>query len=282
MNFSMLVFTHTKALHEHLGRLRKEGRKIGLVPTMGALHAGHLSLVKEAGKHCEIVIVSIFVNPTQFNNPEDLAKYPRMPETDLALLQDNGCDLVFMPELEEVYPRPAQLKFDFGYLETIMEGAFRPGHFNGVGIVVSKLFNLVNPDHAFFGQKDLQQFAVISQMCSDLSFQIILHRCHIVRENDGLAMSSRNLRLNAEERQESLLLHKALLTAQDLLQHTPWEEAKKKAEAMLASSPIIRVEYMELVDANSLVTIEGEHHGKKAICIAAFVGQIRLLDNIIF
>lgn len=278
----MEVFTHTNALRKYLGDLRVEGKKVGLVPTMGALHAGHLSLVQTAKQHCDVVVVSIFVNPTQFNNPVDLAKYPRMPETDLALLRSHGCNVVFLPEPEEVYPQSTLLKFDFGYLETIMEGAFRPGHFNGVGIVVSKLFNIVSPDHAFFGQKDLQQFAVISQLVNDLSFQLTLHRCSIVRENDGLAMSSRNLRLNATERKESLLLFKALMTAQENLKSMTWEEAKKTAIEVLSTSAIIRIEYLELVDADTLVSITDQHSGKHAICIAAFVGEIRLLDNIIF
>jgi pantoate--beta-alanine ligase len=277
----MQVITHTKVLHEHLGELRKAGKKIGLVPTMGALHLGHLSLVEEAKKYCEVVIVSIFVNPTQFNNPEDLAKYPRMPENDLALLRNQGCDLVFLPETEEVYPQATLLKFDFGYLETIMEGAFRPGHFNGVGIVVSKLFNIVNPDHAFFGQKDLQQFAIINQLCNDLSFQITLHRCKIVREDDGLAMSSRNLRLSASEREQSLLLYKALLLAQESLKTNVWHNAKQEALALLSKSSIIQVEYLELVDAESLISITELGSKQSAICIAAYVGQIRLLDNII-
>src|SRR5512133_1630094 len=188
----MRLYTTISTLQDALKEERLKGLKIGLVPTMGALHEGHLSLVKKAAGLCDIVVFSIFVNPTQFNDKNDLANSPRTLEQDMNLLSSVHCDYVFSPAVEEVYPRPDTRKFDFGSLETVMEGAFRPGHFNGVAQVVSRLFEIVLPDMAFFGRKDFQQMAIIKQLVRQMNYPVEIVPCDIVRETDGLAMSSRN------------------------------------------------------------------------------------------
>ena len=188
----MQFFNTKKELLAVLEIYRNEGKVIGFVPTMGALHEGHLSLVKDSKKNSDITVVSIFVNPTQFNDPEDLKRYPRTLEKDLDLLKSVNCDLVFAPSVEEIYPEPDTRKFDFGYLESIMEGAKRPGHFNGVGQVVSRLFDIVQPHKAFFGMKDFQQVAIIKNMVKQLNYSVEIISCPIVREENGLAKSSRN------------------------------------------------------------------------------------------
>jgi pantoate--beta-alanine ligase len=184
----------------------KENKQLGFVPTMGALHQGHLDLVAKSIESMDFTVVSIFVNPTQFNSSEDFQKYPQTLEADLALLESAGVDFVFVPTVASLYPQPSHLRFDFGSLEQVLEGEFRPGHFNGVGLVVAKLFHLIQPTRAFFGQKDLQQVAIIKRLVQDLSFGLSIEVVPTRREKDGLAMSSRNMRLNPEERQQALLL----------------------------------------------------------------------------
>lgn len=277
----MHIFTQTAPLQYHLRTLKNDGKAIGFVPTMGALHAGHLSLINNAKQECDIVVCSIYVNPTQFNNSSDLVKYPRTLDKDKYMLQEAACDVVFIPENSAVYPSPVQLKLDFGYLETLMEGRFRPGHFNGVGIVVSKLFHMVMPDVAYFGQKDLQQFAIIRQMVSDLSFNLRLVCCPTSREADGLAMSSRNMRLSPAQREAAPALYQTLQQARHWALHMEVPEVKTAVEQKLAHMPALKLEYFEIVDSITLQPLEKINPQKQtSLCIAAYIDDIRLIDNV--
>ncbi|WP_128547590.1 pantoate--beta-alanine ligase [Larkinella soli] len=263
---------------------RKAGRAVGFVPTMGALHAGHLSLIEACRSANDLTVCSIFVNPTQFNNPDDLARYPRTLEEDLRMLDEAGCDLVFAPSVDEMYPTAPVLKLNFGELETVMEGAFRPGHFNGVGIVVSKLFHIVQPDRAYFGQKDLQQVAVVRRLIRDLGFPLELVRVPTLREADGLAMSSRNRNLSAEDRALAPQLHQALLIAREMLRSEDTVEAAKAAvTGHLHRFPAFRPDYFEVANAETLQPVgQTQAPGMTALCIAAFLGPVRLIDNLVF
>lgn len=257
---------------------------VGFVPTMGALHEGHISLIRRAKKENEIVVASIFVNPTQFNNPDDLARYPRTLEADLDRLEKAGCDAVFVPSVQEIYPQPAVLKMDFGRLEQILEGAFRPGHFNGVGLIVSKLFHIITPQRAYFGQKDIQQCAVISRLVHDLSFGIELVFCETIRETDGLAMSSRNVRLSPEKRREAPFIYRSLLRGKELLirGNSPSQVEKQIAESY-REHPDFELEYYEIVAFSNLEQIpQYDPSSKTAIVVAAHLDGVRLIDNIIF
>ncbi|WP_186757316.1 pantoate--beta-alanine ligase [Echinicola salinicaeni] len=272
---------------DQLLKYKNVGKSIGLVPTMGALHEGHLNLVEKSKYHSDVTVVSIFVNPTQFNNLADLEKYPRTVEEDLKLLESKGVDYVFLPDVEEMYPQEAKLKMDFGDLETILEGALRPGHFNGVGIVVSKLFHIINPDYAYFGQKDLQQVAIIRQMVNDLSFGVELVVVPTVREADGLAMSSRNRRLNPADRKNALVLYESMVFAKnELLAGRTWFELKDKIQHKFNQLDGVKLEYFELVETDTLNIVVEQHitdfdQGKKySLCTAAFVGDVRLIDNL--
>lgn len=258
--------------------------KIGLVPTMGALHEGHIKLIEAARRENDIVASSIFVNPVQFNNPDDLARYPRTLEEDCRQLEAAGCDLVFAPAVEEIYPEPPTLRLNFGELETVMEGTFRPGHFNGVGIVVAKLFNIIQPDRAYFGQKDLQQVAVIRRLIRNLSMPVELIRCPTVRESDGLAMSSRNRNLTPDEREQAPALFQALTLAHDLLlEGQSTAQAKAAVTGFFTNLPNFRLEYVETVNANTMQLVnEVLAPGQTAICLAAHLGKVRLIDNLVF
>jgi pantoate--beta-alanine ligase len=280
----MQRFTTIHTTQQHLTTVRQSGQTIGFVPTMGALHEGHLDLIRRARQECDVVVASVFVNPTQFNNPADLARYPRTIEQDSELLERVGTDVLFFPTAEEIYPQPALLRLNFGELETIMEGAFRPGHFNGVGIVVAKLFHIVQPQRAYFGQKDLQQVAVIRRLIGDLSFPVELVRCNTVRETDGLAMSSRNRNLSDSERQEATTLYKALTLAHDLLiEGQSPNQAKAAVTGFFAQHPKFRLEYVEVANADTLQPIaEVQAPGQTAICLAAQLGTVRLIDNLVF
>lgn len=261
---------------------QRQQSSVGLVPTMGALHQGHLELVKAARAENDLVVCSIFVNPTQFNNPDDLSAYPRTLEADCRLLESVGCDIVFAPSVEEMYPYPLDLSLNFGTLETVMEGAFRPGHFNGVGIVVSKFFNLIQPHRAYFGQKDLQQTAIIKSLIRNLSYPIELRICPTVRESDGLAMSSRNVRLTQEERSIAPTIYRILNECKTaLLEGTPVEVALKNARDAFNQQPAFRLEYIELVDADTLKPLN-ETGKANALCVAVHLGNVRLIDNIVF
>jgi pantoate--beta-alanine ligase len=278
----MILCTKISELNVHLIKARKAGKTIGFVPTMGALHNGHISLINRAKAGTDLCICSVFVNPTQFNNAHDLAVYPRTLEADCDLLQKANCDIVFAPNANEMYPVENQIKFNFGALEHVMEGKFRPGHFNGVGIVVSKLFNIVGPDKAFFGQKDIQQCAVINRLVMNLSFQLELIICETERETDGLAMSSRNRNLLAEQR---VIAPNLYINMQKCLEKLKagWSvtEVKLFMEAELSKIDGIELEYFEIVNRENLETIEKYMPDKSAMCIAAFLGKTRLIDNIL-
>lgn len=271
-----------KEVNQELDILRKRQITIGFVPTMGALHEGHLELVKKAKQNSNIIVVSIFVNPTQFNNKEDFENYPNSISKDLELLDQTGVDLVFVPSNQEIYPSQPSLSFDFGKIERVLEGAFRPGHFNGVAIVVSKLLNIVKPHRVYFGQKDLQQVMIVRRLVEDLSFNTEIVIIPTVRESDGLAMSSRNLRLSLEQRAIAPLLYKGLLMAKDeLLKGNNWLAIREKINLMFKEQPGVQLEYFELVSTERFELLE-EVNGQSgiAICTAAFIGNIRLIDNI--
>lgn len=258
---------------------RDKKENIGFVPTMGALHDGHISLVKMARERNKVVVVSIFVNPIQFNNPEDLKKYPRTFEEDAALLKDNGVDYVFYPEVHEMYPEEAKEKYDFGSLEKVLEGAFRPGHFNGVGVVVKRLFDIVNPDQSFFGKKDFQQLAIIRKLVEIENIPVEIIAGETKREKDGLAMSSRNIRLTKYERTLAPQIYANLqYTKVNKTEKTPLE-LEEAAIANLSSN--FDVEYFKICDGHSLQSISSwEETDYPVALVAAHLGKVRLIDNL--
>jgi pantoate--beta-alanine ligase len=280
----MEVFTSIKGLRSFLDQQLSEQKTIGLIPTMGALHEGHISLVDASIKDNDVTVASIFVNPTQFNNPEDLLKYPRTLEADCAMLEQAGCTAVFAPSVEEMYPEKSSLLINFGTLESVMEGASRPGHFNGVGIVVSKLFHIVSPHRAYFGQKDLQQVSIIKRLVSDLAFNLELIVCPTIRETDGLAMSSRNRRLNDAERNIAPHIYRILEEAkQSLLAGKDITETVSAASNAFNAIPEFKLDYFEVADVKTLQPIPTVGAvGTNAICVAAFLGPVRLIDNVVF
>ena len=279
----MKVYSDPLSIQQTLSEARADGLKIGFVPTMGALHQGHLSLVEQAGHECGVVVASIFVNPTQFNDPNDLINYPRTLEADLKMLETQGCDIVFVPTVETMYPEPDNRIFAFGELETVMEGKFRPGHFNGVAQVVSKLFDLVNPDKAFFGQKDFQQLAIIKAMVKQLNLPVEIVPCAIVREPDGLAMSSRNKLLLPEYRKCAPQIYRILTEAKNLALNHSVSEVKNFVCQEIEQTNLLKLEYFELVEDLSLKAIQDwDESGIKVGCIAVFAGKVRLIDNLIF
>ncbi len=260
----------------------KSNKTIGFVPTMGALHQGHLELIRTAKSRCDLVVVSIFVNPTQFNNSSDFENYPNTLPTDLDHLRQENVDFVYTPSPEEIYPESPELKLYFGPLESNLEGGFRPGHFNGVGIVVSKLFHIIRPHFAFFGQKDLQQVAVIQRLVRDLSFPIELVIVPTKRESDGLAMSSRNLRLNKAERETATILFHSLIKAKkELIEGKAWFEVQKEIQADFEKNQLTKLEYFELIETASFeIQTEFNPSKKSSLVVAAYLGEIRLIDNI--
>lgn len=280
----MEVFTSIKDLRQFIHKQRNQGKSVGLIPTMGALHPGHISLLNKALQETDITVCSVFVNPTQFNNPEDLAKYPRTLDSDCSMLEKAGCHAVFAPAVSEMYPSLPIMKFDFGSLERVMEGASRPGHFNGVGIVVSKLFNIVQPDKAYFGQKDIQQVSVIRRMVMDLSFQLELVICPTLRETNGLAMSSRNQRLTETEKQIAPKIYQIISEAKNsLLEGESMTKVKNWVDEQFTSIPEFKLDYFEVSDLDTLQPIEKlTETGKNVICVAVYLGAVRLIDNIIF
>ena len=280
----MQILETAEALQTLTEAWRRDGRRIGFVPTMGALHEGHLQLVRAAVAANDVVVVSIFVNPTQFNNADDFKFYPRTLESDAELLRDTGATAIFAPSVEQMYPQPAVLRFDFGALERVMEGAQRPGHFNGVATVVSKLFHLGRPHRAYFGQKDWQQVAVVRQLIADLSFDLELVSCPTIREEDGLAMSSRNRRLRPEARAVAPRLHEALqLTAASLREGRSPGEAQQHGAEWLRQFPDIELEYLEVADAQTLQPAWAAPSAEQplVICLAAWLGGVRLIDNVL-
>ena len=273
-----------KGINELKGYLvdsKRNGKRIGLVPTMGALHKGHLSLVERCVRENDICVVSVFVNPTQFNDKHDLETYPRTLEADCALLESAGCDFVFAPSVEEMYPEPDTCTFDFGTVMQVMEGAKRPGHFNGVAQVVSKLFYIVEPDNAYFGEKDFQQIAVIRAMVKQLQIPVQINACPIVREADGLALSSRNTRLTPALRQKAPLIARTLQESKALAATKSVREVIDYVVNTLNADPDLEVEYYEIVDGDSLVSIQDWKDTSYAVgCVTVYCGEVRLIDNI--
>ena len=264
-----------------LGALREQGKTIGLVPTMGALHEGHASLVRRAVAENNIVVVSDFVNPTQFNDQNDLLKYPRTLEADCALLEKEGVHIVFAPSVEEVYPDPDTRMFSYAPLDTVMEGKYRPGHFNGVCQVVSKLFMMVEPHRAYFGEKDFQQLAIIREMTQRLDMPVQIVGCPIVREHDGLALSSRNTRLSEEQRKQALNISKTLFASLEYAKTHTVDETRNFVEEAIAGAEGLELEYFELVDGNTLQKIASWNETDYAVgCITVYCGEVRLIDNI--
>lgn len=277
-----MKIVHTvKDLQAGLSALRAQGKTVGLVPTMGALHAGHASLVKRCVAENEAAVVSVFVNPTQFNDKNDLVKYPRTLEADCVLLESCGASFAFAPSVEEMYPEPDTRQFSYAPLDTVMEGAFRPGHFNGVCQIVSKLFDAVKPDRAYFGEKDFQQLAIIREMVRQMQFPLEIVGCPIVREEDGLALSSRNARLSGEERQQALRISQTLFESRTFAADHTVEETQRFVEESIAAAPGLRLEYFELVDGTTLQKISHWSDTDYAVgCITVFCGEVRLIDNI--
>lgn len=275
----MKVFESVKELRAELDKA--EQSEIGFVPTMGALHAGHRSLVERARRENGTVVVSVFVNPTQFNDKNDLKHYPRTPEADARLLEEAGADFVLMPSVEEIYPQPDSRQFDFGLIDKVMEGATRPGHFNGVAQVVSRLFDIVRPARAYFGEKDFQQIAVIRAMVKQLNIPVTINACPIVREGDGLALSSRNTRLTPEQRQKAPLIARTLKESTTFVPGKSVQEVIDYVVNTINSDPVMEVEYYEIVDGNTLESIKNWSDTDYPVgCITVYCGEVRLIDNI--
>lgn len=278
----MRIFKEIRPLRDFVADKRRQGKRLGLVPTMGALHRGHLSLLEASKAENDLTLCTLFVNPIQFNNPDDLANYPATPEKDLEALRQAGCDAVFAPPAIEMYPTEPRISFDFGALSSVLEGAFRPGHFSGVAVAVSKLFHLTEPDTAYFGQKDYQQFCIIRQLVHDLNFPVRLKCMPTIRESDGLAMSSRNMRLTPEQRKSATGIITLLREAQQrLVNGDRWPvvqmELSKKYQAMSG----ISIDYLELADLRTLeILTEMREPDHSLLLIAGYVGTVRLIDNL--
>ena len=280
---TMKVFNTKANLEEALAAARAEGKKIGLVPTMGALHAGHASLVKRSVSENDVTVVSVFVNPTQFNDKNDLKNYPRTLDADCQLLESLGATYVFAPSVEEVYPEPDTRTFSYPPIDTVMEGPRRPGHFNGVCQIVSKLFYMVQPDRAYFGEKDFQQIAVIRAMVADLKLPIELRPCPIVREESGLALSSRNALLTEAEKRTAVCISQALKTSVDFAKNHTVAETHDLVVGALNATKGLEVEYFEIVNGITLQPVTSWDDAPYIVaCITVYCGQrpVRLIDNI--
>lgn len=277
----MFVFRQIKNLQEHLHSLPRENT-IGFVPTMGALHEGHLSLIEIAKQHCDCVVVSIFVNPTQFDKPEDLQRYPKTLSNDIELLKSSSCAVVFCPDAEEVYDGLVQRdQFSFAGLDLQMEGKFRPGHFEGVATVVNRLFAIVKPNKAFFGEKDFQQLQIIKKMVSTLNLPIDIVGCPIVRELDGLAMSSRNVLLSDAQRSKASLIYKTLSQVAVMSATTSVKELYSFVQNVFKEEALFQLEYFQIVDESTLNEIDRiESSVSNRAFIAVFAGNVRLIDNV--
>lgn len=277
----MEVIHTIKDLQAVLAALKAQGKRVGLVPTMGALHTGHASLVERSVSENEVTVVSVFVNPTQFNDPSDLVKYPRTLDADCQLLEACGTSFVFAPTVEEMYPQPDVRTFSYPPLDGVMEGAFRPGHFNGVCQIVSKLFDAVVADSAYFGEKDFQQLAIIRAMARQMYPSLEIVGCPIVREKDGLALSSRNARLSAIERENGLNISQTLFKSRTFAATHTVSETHKMVEDAIDAALGLRLEYFEIVDGNTLQAIGSWDETSYVVgCITAFCGDVRLIDNI--
>ncbi len=277
----MKVIHTIKDLQAELTVLRAQGKKVGLVPTMGALHVGHASLVKRSVSENGVTVVSVFVNPTQFNDKNDLAKYPRTLDADCRLLEDCGAAFAFAPSVEEMYPQPDTRENSYAPFDTVMEGAFLPGHFNGVCQIVSKLFDAIQPDRAYFGEKDFQQLAIIREMVRQMNYKLEIVGCPIVREEDGLALSSRNKRLSAQERENALNISRTLFKSRTFATSHTVSETQKMVEEAIEAAPGLRLEYFEIVDGNTLQKVNSWEDAQYVVgCITVFCGEVRLIDNI--
>jgi pantoate--beta-alanine ligase len=277
----MLVVDTIEQLRSHLAAARAEGKSVGLVPTMGALHEGHASLVERSVAENEVTVVSVFVNPTQFNDKGDLERYPRTLDADCVLLERLGVNYVFAPSVEEVYPEPDTRVFDFSPLDKVMEGIYRPGHFNGVAQIVSKLFVYVEPNRAYFGEKDFQQLAIIREMVRQMGFNLEIIGCPIVREQDGLALSSRNALLSEEQRHTALAISKMLFASVEYAKTHTLLETKQMVEQAIADTDGLELEYYEIVDGNTLQPIAAWDDTSYVVgCITVYCGKVRLIDNI--
>ncbi|MBQ4344293.1 MAG: pantoate--beta-alanine ligase [Muribaculaceae bacterium] len=277
----MEIIRTVELLRQRIAEEKQLGHSVGLVPTMGALHAGHISLVERARNDNDVVVVSVFVNPTQFNNPDDLRTYPRTEKADCEKLQVAGVNYAFIPSVEEIYPEPDTRIFDLGEVAEVMEGPMRPGHFNGVAQIVSKLFAMVEPHRAYFGEKDFQQIAVIRRMVEIERFNIDIIGCPIKREDDGLAMSSRNVRLTAEQRAIAPTIYSTLTESVDYATTHSIEETKKHVIDTLNAIDQMEVEYYEIVNAATMQPIANWSDAETAVgCITVYCGEVRLIDNI--
>jgi pantoate--beta-alanine ligase len=275
----MKAVSTVKALREELDKC--QGKKIGFVPTMGALHEGHISLVERARKECDVVVASVFVNPTQFNDKNDLRNYPRTPEADAAMLDAAGVDYVLFPSVEEIYPEPDTRQFDFGLIDKVMEGATRPGHFNGVAQVVSRLFAIVEPTKSYFGEKDFQQIAVIRAMVAQLGLSVEIIDCPIIRDTDGLARSSRNLLLTPEHRVAAPHIYEVLSAAQAKVGEMSPRELEAWVVGEIDQNPLLKTIYFHAVDAATMQQVESWAESERVQgCVAVQAGEIRLIDNI--
>ena len=278
----MKLISFKSQLEAEIAEIKYAGKTIGFVPTMGALHDGHLALVSRAVAENDVCVVSVFVNPTQFNNVTDLEKYPRNLNRDAALLESVGCKVVFAPTPEEIYSENeinSRFEFDFGGLDKVMEGKFRPGHFNGVVQIVSKLFSIVQPDKAYFGEKDFQQLAIIHHMVNTLNFEVEIVDCPIIREPSGLAMSSRNERLTAEQRKKATEISKVLFESRNFVPNFTPATLTNWVIAKINEVEGLEVEYYEIVNSNTLQTLQSWDDPSVG-CIAVFCGEVRLIDNI--
>jgi pantoate--beta-alanine ligase len=281
----MILFKKINDLHKWLDNHRKKGDRLGFVPTMGALHNGHLSLISYSKKENEKTICSIFVNPTQFNDPKDFEKYPITLEQDITLLEAAGCDVLFLPSVAEMYPQglKASQVYDLGFLETVLEGKFRPGHFQGVCMVVHRLLDIVKPDNLYLGQKDYQQCMVIEKLVSLTGMQelITVNVCPTLRETDGLAMSSRNMRLGEEERKKAVTIFRTLTLIKETLKPGPTAELLINGKAMLEAEGF-RIDYLEIADAKDLSPVTNWDGQQPLVLLAAaFLNEIRLIDNML-
>lgn len=278
----MKIIKTIKETQDYITGLKASGKTIGFVPTMGALHAGHIALLNRASMENDILVCSIFVNPIQFNKKDDLKNYPRPIESDIRKLEEIACDILFNPDVDEMYPEPVVDKYDFGTLDKVMEGKFRPGHFNGVAVVVRKLFEIVMPDKAYFGLKDYQQLRVIQTMTSTLELPVEIVPCQTFREKDGLAMSSRNMRLTNKERRIAPAIYKILLEVKERAGEVEIADLEQWAVDQLNKYEEMDVEYLNIVDAETLQPISKWSDADKVVaCTAVNVGKIRLIDNIL-
>jgi pantoate--beta-alanine ligase len=279
----MRSFLEINPLRSYLSTIKSQGHSIGFVPTMGALHKGHEELINRSIEENQCTVVSIFVNKAQFNNADDFAKYPDKWEQDIKILESLKCDIVFAPSDSIMYPYDSSIGFNFGALETVMEGNHRPGHFSGVGLVVSKFFNIISPDRAYFGQKDLQQGAIIQKLTRDLDFPIDIRIIPTVRDQNGLALSSRNLLLTDKERVIASEIHNSLVRAKEMLRNggESIQVTKHFIEQWFSSHEILNLEYFEIVSSQTLRPIDTVELGHQvSLCVAAYIREVRLIDNI--